>query len=127
MDEAKGELLHEDITYAIIGCAQKVHGTLGPGFPESVYERAMSQELMQRKMPFETQRPYEVWYEGVLCGEFRLDMLVEGKVIVELKAVANRIGDHLAQALSYLKVTGLHVGLLLNFGRKSLQTQRVAL
>ena len=127
MDEIKGDFLHEDITYAVIGCAQKVHGSLGPGFPESVYERALSQELMLRRIPFETQRPYEVWYGGACCGQFRLDLLVEGKVVVELKAVGNLIGDHLAQTLSYLKVTGLRVGLLLNFGKKSLQTQRVVL
>jgi GxxExxY protein len=127
MDKSKEKFLHEEITYAVIGCAQKVHAALGPGFPESVYERALSQEMMQQKIPFETQRPYEVHYGGASCGEFRLDMVVEGKVVVELKAVADLMGDHMAQVLSYLKVTGLQVGLLLNFGRKSLQTQRVVL
>ena len=115
------------MTYAIIGCAQTVHGALGPGFPEEVYHRALAHELTKAKLPFESERLVEVFYDGVLCGEFRPDLVVDDKVIVELKAVESMSEQHLSQTISYLKATGLKVGLILNFGHKSLQAKRVAL
>jgi GxxExxY protein len=126
MGEEAG-LLHDKLTYLIIGCAQKVHATLGPGFPEAVYQKAMCLELIRSKAPFENEKAYEVAYEGVICGEFRADLVVGGAVVVELKALASLNGDHLAQVLAYLKASGLKVGLMLNFGRQSLEVKRVVL
>ncbi len=87
----------------------------------------MCQELTTTEIPFETEKGYEVEYAGTCCGQFRADLVVADRVIVELKAVAALNGEHLAQVLSYLKASGLHVGLLVNSGRKSLETKRVAL
>ena len=120
-------LLHEDLSYRIIGCAQKVHGVLGPGFPESVYHQALAAELARNRIPFENEKAIEVFYENILCGEFRLDMVVDSRVVVELKALGALNSEHMAQAISYLKATGLDLCLLLNFGQRSLQVKRVAL
>ena len=127
MNEANANGKHQKLTYAVIGAAQRVHRALGPGFPEEVYHRALAKELVLRKLPFENERQVEVHYEGALCGQFRLDLLVEDRVVVELKALADLTDDHLAQALSYLKATGLDLALRINFGRRSLQVKRVAL
>ena len=121
------DLKHGDITYRIIGCAQKVHRTLGPGFPEAVYHNALSHELMRTGLHVNSEETFDVFYDGQPCGRFRADLVVEGSVIVELKALAGLSGEHLAQILSYLKASGLSVGLLLNFGAKSLETKRAAL
>jgi len=126
MEEETG-MQHEKISYAVIGAAQKVHGALGPGFPESVYHKAMCLELAKSKTPFESQKAFEVAYEGVTCGEFRADIVVSGAVVAELKALTALNGDHMAQVLAYLKASGLEVGLLLNFGRQSLEIKRVVL
>ena len=126
MEEA-GKLPHGNLTYAIIGAAQKAHAALGPGFPESVYHRALCRALLTEKMPFESEKRFEVHFDGALCGEFRTDLVVAGEVIVELKALDRLTDEHLAQVLSYLKASGLRVGLLLNFGRKSMETRRVVL
>ena len=126
MGERTG-LQHEETSFAVIGAAQKVHGTLGPGFPEAVYHKAMRLELAKSKIPFESEKAYEVAYEGVTCGEFRADIVVNGAVVAELKALSALNGDHLAQVLAYLKASGLDVGLLLNFGRQSLEVKRVVL
>ena len=120
-------LVHEDLTYLIIGCAQTVHRVLGPGFPENVYRRALSHEMVKAKIPFESEKAVEVFYDGALCGQFRPDAVVDGKVVVELKALHALNDQHLAQAMSYLKATGLKVALLANFGRKSLEVKRVVL
>ena len=126
MGEEEG-LQRDKLTYTIIGCAQKVHAVLGPGFPEAVYHKAMCMELVKAKMPFESEKAYEVAYEGVTCGEFRADLVVAGAVVTEFKALASLNGDHMAQVLAYLKASGLEIGLLLNFGRQSLEVKRVVL
>ncbi|RPI62053.1 MAG: GxxExxY protein [Planctomycetaceae bacterium] len=112
------------LTYAIIGAAQKVHSTLGPGFTENIYQAAMVRELMNRGIPFDAQKDIEIFYEGVLCGTYRPDLLVYGEVIVELKAVASTCKEHRVQTKSYMKASGLSAGLLLNFGAVSLDVQR---
>ncbi len=121
------EIVHKQLSFDIIGCAQKVHSVLGPGFPESVYHRALCVELVKAKIPFESEKSVEVWYEGHLCGTFRMDIVVDGKVVLELKALNGLADDHLAQALSYLRATGLNLAIVLNFGCKSLNTKRVVL
>jgi GxxExxY protein len=119
--------LHAALTGRVIGAAQKVHGVLGPGFPEGVHHRALCRELELERIPFESEKAYEVAYEQTVCGQFRVDVVVEGIVAVELKALSALTNDHLAQALSYLKAAHLRVALLLNFGRKSLEVKRVSL
>jgi GxxExxY protein len=120
-------LMHEELSYQIIGCAQKVHGVLGPGFPESVYQRALSREFAYSQIPFQAQQSFEVSYEGLSCGQFRVDFFVDERIIVELKAVDNFCKQHEAQVLAYLKATNCHIGLLFNFGDISLKQKRLIL
>ena len=99
----------------VLGAAIEVHRALGPGYLERVYEEALAVELSLRGIKFERQSPASVVYKGHLCGEGRLDFLVEGELILELKTV-EKLGDiHDAQVLSYLKATDLELGILLNF------------
>jgi GxxExxY protein len=122
-----GDGKYSDLTYKIIGCAQRVHSELGPGFPESVYHRAMLYEIASANIQFETEHTVAVEYMGNPCGDFRLDLIISNKIVVELKALASLTDVHMAQVLSYLKATRLSVGLLFNFGTESLQTKRIAL
>lgn len=100
----------------VIDCAVAVHRTLGPGFIESVYHNALCLELQSRDIPFETERTVVVRYREKTVGIHRLDLVVHGAVVVELKAVKCLDAAHHAQILSYLKATGYRVGLLMNFG-----------
>ena len=100
---------------AVIGAAIEVHRSLGPGFLESVYEEALCIELDVRRIPFERQWPVAVNYKGHPVGEGRLDLLVGGVLVVELKAVEGVAPIHVAQVMSYLKATGHRLGLLINF------------
>ena len=115
------------LSYDVVGCAQRVHSALGPGFPEEVYHRALCHELVKAKIPFESEKTVEVTYDGIVCGKFRMDIVIENKIILELKAIECLSDVHLAQALSYLKATGFKLAILFNFGQKSLETQRVVL
>jgi GxxExxY protein len=103
------------LTHAVIGCALAVHRELGPGFLESIYRAAMAIELSSRGIPFEVERPIVVNYRGHPIGGQRVDVLVGGEVVVELKAVTAIEPIHTAQVLSYLKALRLRVGLLINF------------
>jgi len=114
----------DPITYGIIGAAQKVHRTLGPGFKESTYQKALSKELMIRNIWFVSQPEYQVFYEGVLCGTYQPDLVVCDTVLLELKAASTIAAEHKAQTLSYLRASGLQVALLINFGAKSLEYRR---
>jgi len=116
--------LKDPLTYAIIGAAQKVHRTLGPGFAESTYQAALCKELMAREITFESQKEFEVFYEGALCGTYRPDLVVHGKVVLEIKAISRLAREHAAQTISYLKASGLSVALLVNFGAPSLEVKR---
>ena len=120
-------IVHKELSYRIVGCAQRVHRALGPGFPETVYHRALCHELVQARVPFETEKLVEVFYEGILCGQFKPDLLIEEKVLVELKALKELNGDHMAQAIAYLRATNLNLAILINFGRSSLETRRIVL
>jgi GxxExxY protein len=111
----------------IISCAQKVLRELGTGFVEKVYARALVHELGKAGLAVSQQHPLTVRYDGVVVGEFAVDLLVEGVVLVELKA-AKAIDDiHRAQCLNYLKASGLHLCLLLNFGKPQLEIKRIVL
>ncbi|MBL7133511.1 MAG: GxxExxY protein [Phycisphaerae bacterium] len=121
------EIVHKELSFDVVGCAQRVHSALGPGFPEGVYHKALCHELMKCKIPFESEARAEVFYDSVLCGEFRTDIIVDGKIVLELKALDNLTDAHVSQAISYLKATGLNLAILLNFGTERLETKRVVL
>ena len=118
------DLLHKDLTYTIIGAAMDVHRVLGCGFLEAVYEAALAIELHARGVPFRRQAPLAVAYKGQVVGEYVADLVVDDKVIVELKAVKALIPIHDAQLINYLNATPLRVGLLINFGASSLEHRR---
>jgi len=114
-----------DLTEQILGCAFKVHGVLGPGFLEKVYENALLHELRKTGLKAESQHRIQVLYDSIAVGDYIADILVEDRVLVELKA-AKAIEDiHIAQALNYLKATGLKTALILNFGKRSLEVKRL--
>jgi GxxExxY protein len=105
----------EEIVTRVIGCAIDVHKALGPGFLESIYKKAMCIELQNAGLPFEMEKAVTVRYRGVEIRGQRIDLIVADTVVVELKAIARFDEVHRAQMISYLKTTGLRVGLLLNF------------
>ena len=109
-------LLSEALTEGIIGAAIEVHQELGPGLLESVYEECMCQELRLRGIPFFAQVEMPVFYKGrETNGKYRIDLIVADEVVVELKSVERLLSVHEAQLLTYLKLTGKHVGLIINF------------
>ena len=116
--------LYKDLTYAIIGAAMEVHRILGPGFLESVYEEALAHEFDLRGIPYKRQARLAVRYKEIVAGDFRADFLVDGKVVIELKAIKALTEADEAQLLNYLKGTAYRVGLLLNFGAPSLEHKR---
>lgn len=118
------ELKYREITRAVIGCAFEVINELGAGFLESVYERALLVALRQAGLSAVGQHPIGVTFRHECVGDFYADVLVEGKVIVELKAVKAIAPEHQAQVINYLKATGIEVGLLLNFGNPRLEYKR---
>ena len=115
---------HYDLTRAIIGCAFQVSNELGAGFLESVYAQAMLVALKEDGITAVSQKPIEVTFRGHTVGTFFADLLVENKVIVELKATKAIAPEHQAQIINYLKATGIEVGLLLNFGNPKLEYRR---
>lgn len=119
--------MHSELTRAVIGAAMEVHSNLGPGFLESVYEAAMVIEFNLQKVPYERQKAISVMYKGEKAKDFFCDFLVGEKILVELKALKTVTGVEEAQILNYLKVTGLQVGLLINFGEQSLRYKRLVL
>ena len=114
----------QELTGKIIGCAMKVHSTLGPGFLESVYQRALAHELTKSGLRVECERLINVFYDGIEVGDFSADMLVEDKVMLELKANQLLVADNEVQLVNYLTATGVEVGLLLNFGAERLEFKR---
>jgi GxxExxY protein len=124
---AETNLLHNELTREIIGAAMEVHTTLGSGFLENVYEEALAIELDIRKIPYERQKGIDVFYKGLLAKQFICDLLVGGKVLVELKALKAISNIEEAQILNYMKATGIEVGLLINFGEQSLKYKRFIL
>lgn len=114
----------EELTEKIIGCAMKVHRTLGCGFLESVYQKALLHELEKAGLNATGEVPLKVRYDGVIVGDFFADIVVEGKIIVENKAVEALCEAHEVQVVNYLTATGLNVGLLFNFGEPKLAFKR---
>lgn len=116
---------HEDLTHKIIGCAMKVHSTLGSGFPEVIYQRALSIEMAKQELEFGREVVMPIFYDGIDIGTRRVDFFVQDKIMVELKAVSILNDLHLAQTMNYLEAYNLQVGLLINFGSKSMEFKRV--
>jgi len=115
---------HEALTRQIIGCAMKVHRALGPGFLEAVYTRALAHEMGAVGLAVECGKRIQVRYDRVIVGDFFADMLVDDSVLIENKAVRALVPLHEAQLVNYLTVTGVEIGLLLNFGSERLQFKR---
>ena len=115
----------EELTGKIISCAIEVHKKLCPGFLESVYQIALPMELVKHKLTVETQKGIKIFYDNKEIGLHRLDLVVEGQVIVELKTVKEFDDSHIAQLISYLKASRLKVGLLINFAKEVLKIKRV--
>jgi GxxExxY protein len=113
-----------DLAGKVIGLAMKVHSTLGAGFLESVYQKALAHELQKAGMQFESEKNLNVLYDGISVGEFMTDLLVENELIVELKAVQSLATAHEVQTVNYLVATGKDVGLLLNFGAERLEFKK---
>jgi len=117
--------LYEDLTPQIIGCAMTVHSTLGNGFQELIYQRCLAIELQENGLKFLKEEEMPIYYKGYHVGTRRADFLVDNKIIIELKAVIKLEDVHLAQAMNYLEAYKKEVGLLINFGAKSLEFKRV--
>jgi len=122
-----GIFLKEE-SYKIIGAAMEVHKELGPGFSEPVYQEALEMEFQLQKIPYEREKLLNVFYKNhKLTKRYSADFLCYEKIIIELKALHQTTGDHEAQLLNYLKASQLKLGLLINFGTKSLQFKRLVL
>ncbi len=121
----KEQYKYSDITEKIIGCAMKVHNTLGNGFQEVIYQRCLEIEYGKSNIPYAREVEMPIHYEGEYVGTRRVDFMVDGKVLVELKALIQLEDVHLAQAINYLEAFNLEVGLLINFGAKSLEFKRL--
>jgi len=115
----------EELSRNIIGAAIKVHRELGPGFLENIYEEALKIEFSEHNLNFDSQKEIKIKYLGTEIGIHRLDLLVEKKIIVELKAVKEFSDIHFAQLRSYLRATGLKIGLLLNFAKPTVEIKRI--
>ncbi len=123
----EGKIVEADLTYQIRSCAFIVSNELGPGFLERVYENALALELQDSGLAVRTQCPIEVRYKGKIVGDYVADLLVEDRVLIELKAVKALLPEHDAQILNYLRATHIKVGLLINFGQPRVQIKRFVL
>jgi len=119
------EYPESELTGKIIGCAMEVHRHLGNGFQEVIYQRAFAMELASNNLKFIREHEMDIYYKNVKVGLRRVDFFIEGKIMVELKAIIQLEDAHLAQAINYLEASGFKIGLLINFGNKSLQFKRV--
>jgi len=116
---------YEELTHKIIGCAMEVHQQLGNGFQEVIYQRALAMEFELNNLTFEREKEMFIHYKGQQIGTRRVDFFVENVIMVEIKAVIALEDVHLAQAMNYVEAYNMDVGLLINFGARSLQFKRV--
>lgn len=121
------DLIYKELSYKIVGCAMEVHNQLGYGFLEKVYENALLFELKNKNTEVKNQIPIKVHYKGNIIGNYIADVLVEDKVILELKSVEKIIDSHIAQTINYLKATGLKLAIIINFGKEKLEYERIVL
>jgi len=117
-------MLHAELTGKIIEACFEVSNELGAGYIESVYEKALQVALLQKGVVVERQIPLQVSFRGVVVGDFTADMIIDGKVLLELKAVDALSNQHFAQLLNYLKATGIEIGMAINFGTPKIQVRR---
>lgn len=123
--DKENRVIHPVLSYQIMQAVFEVHNTLGPGFLESVYEEALAFELDLRGIPFVRQETVEVRYKGRVVGAQRLDLVIDGRILLELKAVSALTDVFKQQTLSYLKATGLKLGILINFGVTRVEYVRI--
>ena len=123
----KNSIVYKDLSYQIISLAMEAHGKLGFGFLEKVYENAMMVLFRREKNPAVQQSPIQVHFEGEVIGNYVPDILVDGKIILELKSVENITNAHRAQVLNYLKATQKRLAIILNFAKKRLEYERLVL
>ena len=123
--KAGEKVLYAELSYRVMNAVFEVHNQLGPGFTEKIYERALTVEFEKRNIAYETQKQIEVVYKGEKLGLYRLDMLIEGKIILELKATSALNDLFKQQLLSYLRATQLRLGILVNFGAKRVEYIRI--
>lgn len=116
----------EELTRKIIGIAMRVHREIGPGFQERIYHQAMICALKENKVIFESEKEFDIMYHGHWVGTFRADLVIENKLIVELKSAVEMTKLFETQTISYLKASNIEVGLLMNFGTRSLEVKRLA-
>lgn len=121
------ELLHKELSYKLVGIAMDIHRALGTGFLEKTYQKAYELELKINKIGFESQKKIKITYKNVDLGFQILDLVIDDKIIIEIKAVSELLPIHKAQLMSYLKATKYELGILVNFGAKSLEYKRLAL
>lgn len=121
----KVKIIYSDLSYKIIECAFEVHNQLGPGFNEDFYEQAMTIELADRGIQYTRQKPIKIAYKNHPLGVYRLDLIVEDKVVLELKATTSINDIHKQQLLSYVKASNYKLGILINFGSKKVESARI--
>jgi GxxExxY protein len=119
------DVVYKELSYQIMAAVFEVYNTLGFGFLEKVYERALLKELCLRGIPVETQKEIKVFYKGDEIGTYFADLVVNDEILLELKAVESLNNIHKAQVLNYLKATGFKLGLLINFGRERVEYERL--
>ena len=127
MSEESEKIVYKELSYRIMEAVFEVHKTLGPGYSEPIYEEALFREFGFKGMKVERQKIIDVFYKGEKIGEYRVDMVVEDKIILELKAVSELNEIFESQLFSYLKATGYKLGILINFGKKEVRYRRIVL
>lgn len=119
------ELVYANLTYRIIGLFYKIHTELGCGLPEKIYQRAIGIELAKEKIEYQEEAEFKVLYDNKKIGTFRIDLVIDSKIIVEIKAIESLPNIYKNQVISYLKASGLKLGFLVNFGTTKLQFLRL--
>ena len=120
------KIIQPDESFKLVGAAMEVHKIIGCGFTEQIYQEALEEEFRLRDIPYQRERTLHVNYKGrILTKEFRPDFICYDSIIVELKAVDELVDEHISQVYNYLKASGFQLGLLINFGKKSLEYKRI--
>ncbi len=121
------DILYKDLSYKIVGMAMEVHNELGFGFLEKVYENSLMVLLQREKINSVQQAPIEVYFKNEIVGKYIADILIEDKIILEIKSTDKIIDVHIAQTLNYLKATGIKLAIIINFGKEKLKFERICL
>jgi len=127
MNTNNKDIVYKELSYEVVGLAMEVHRKLGFGFLEKVYENALMILFDKHEIPAQQQVPLRVYFEGKAVGDYLADILVDSKIILELKSVDKIVDAHRAQVLNYLRATRLRLGMILNFSKKSLEYERLVL